>query len=242
MNCDIFGKIRLNYKNDMEKYKKFFSVKEARIWGEKNYSYWLPKYQLGGSLRHCFELDDIERLLLGGLSLEDCERLKEEALEYKWFSYYCGGNWGLALNEKLRYGFSKYGFPEEDLNEMMKVMDSRLNHSFIPENLWGYRFLEYRDLCRSMGKKHIFCGTIIEDKGYMGVGLVESALSEDFGVSYNTLLKIMIPQGAKGLYMDLISNRSDEQELLLARGSHLRVLFRYRYNKKRILVCKLVQP
>lgn len=222
------------------KYRKFLSVEDSKGWGERNYSYWLPRYQVGGCLRNCFELDDVECLLSGEFSPEDCKRLREDALENKWFSFYCGGNWGLALNEKLRYGYTEYEYQEKDLIEMMNVLDLRLNQSLVSENVWGYRLLNYRDLCRSLDKKCIFCGTIIEDKGYMGVGLVESALIEEFGEAFDTLLKIMIPQGTKGLYIDLISNRSKEQELLLARGSRLRVLFRCRYNRKRVFVCKLV--
>ena len=37
------------------------------------------------------------------------------------------------------------------------------------------------------------------------------------------LLKKLIPQGSKGLYIDLISNRSNEQEVLFARNSRLNV-------------------
>ena len=75
----------------------------------------------------------------------------------------------------------------------------------------------------------------------MGVGLVESTLKEEFDI-YDTLLKIMIPQGAKGLYVDLISNRSEEQEVLFARGIKMRVLFTYRCKGKKIIVCKMLKP
>ena len=186
----------------MQKFRKFVSVEEARMWGEKCYSYWLPRYQLGGALRHYYELEDIEQLLPGDFSLEECEQLKRDALENMWFSFYCGGNWGLSLNQKLREGYSTFGFREEDLKEMQQVMDSRLEQSEVPENIWGYRFLDYKDLCRSINKGHISCGTIIQDKGYMGVGLVKDALKEEWG-TYNTLLKILIPQGSKGLYIDV---------------------------------------
>lgn len=172
----------------MQKFRKFVSVEEARTWGEKCYSYWLPRYQPGGALRHYYELEDIEQLLPGDFSLEECEQLKRDALE----------------------------------------------------NIWGYRFLDYKDLCRSINKGHISCGTRIQDKGYMGVGLVKDALKEEWG-TYNTLLKILIPQGSKGLYIDLISNRCNEQEVLFARNSRLKVLFRYRCTGKRVLVCRLIK-
>ena len=95
-------------------------------------------------------------------------------------------------------------------------------------------------MCIGTQRRYINCGAVIEDKGYMGVGLVKSSLKEEFG-SYDTLLKIMIPQGAKGLYIDLISNRGEEQELLFARGSKLKVLFTYRSRGKKIIICKMLK-
>lgn len=222
-----------------QKYKKFTDVEEARMWGREYYSYWLPRYQLGGELRYCYELENIEWLLSGNFTLKESEQLKRDALENKWFSFYCGGNYGLALNQKLREGDSIYCFPEEDFNEMQQVMDFRLEQSKIPENVLGYRFVKYKDLCRSINKKHIMCGMIIQDKGYMGVGLIKTALIKEWG-SYDTLLKILIPQGAKGLYIDLVSNRPKEQEVLFARNSKLKVLFQYRHKGKRVLICRMI--
>ena len=184
-------------------------------------------------------MENPERNLKGDFSDKEIRELREDALENKWFSLYCGGNWGLAINEKNRYGYTDFDFPEDKLEEMQAVMDKRLNKSYVPENIWGYRFLDYRELCSSTNRRYINWGVVIEDKGYMGVGLVKSSLKEEFG-SYNTLLKIMIPKGTKGLYIDLISNRMEEQELLCARGSKLKVLFIYRRGKKNIIICKML--
>ena len=204
------------------------------------YSYWLPNYQLGGKLRGNYDTENPERFLKGKFSEEEKQELREDAVENKWFSFYCGGNWGLAINEKQRYGYTGFTFPQEELAEMQDVMDNRLNNSYVPENVWGYRFLDYRKLCIGTQRRYINCGAVIEDKGYMGVGLVKSSLKEEFG-SYDTLLKIMIPQGAKGLYIDLISNRGEEQELLFERGSKLKVLFTYRSRGKKIIICKMLK-
>lgn len=222
------------------KYRKFTSIDEARCWGKRFYSYWLPNYQLGGKLRGNYDTENPERFLKGKFSEEEKQELREDAVENKWFSFYCGGNWGLAINEKQRYGYTGFTFPQEELAEMQDVMDNRLNNSYVPENVWGYRFLDYRKLCIGTQRRYINCGAVIEDKGYMGVGLVKSSLKEEFG-SYDTLLKIMIPQGAKGLYIDLISNRGEEQELLFARGSKLKVLFTYRSRGKKIIICKMLK-
>lgn len=223
-----------------QKYRKFVNVDEAIHWGKKYYSYWLPRYQRDGELRDNFETEHPESCLLDEFSQEEIEVLKKDALEYKWFSFYCGGNHGLAINERLRYGCTKYEYPTTSLDTMQEVMDMRLNNACVPENIWGYRFLDYNDLCTSTKKHHIVCGDLIIDNGYMGVGLVKSALKEEFGAG-DTLLKIMIPQGAKGLYIDLISARRKEQEMLFARGSKLKVKFVYRLKGKRIMICKMLK-
>lgn len=226
--------------NMWHKYKKFTSVVEARNWGETFYSYWLPKYQLGGILKENYETENPEKFLEGYFSQEELRKLRVDALENKWFSFYCGGNWGLAINEKSRYGCTHYLFSPKQLVEMQEIMDNRLNKSYVPENILGYRFLDYRKLCISTQKRYIHCGAVIEDKGYMGVGLVKSALEEEFG-GYDTLLEIMIPQGTKGLYIDLISSRPNEQELLFSRGSRLKVLFTYKNRGKRVIICKMLK-
>lgn len=223
-----------------QKYLKFTTIEEAICWGKEHYGYWLPNYQIKGKLRSNYESEHPEFFLLESFSKEELRKIRQDALENKWFSFYCGGNFGLAINEKNRYGITTFTYPENDIEEMQKVMDIRLNQSCVPNDIWGYRFLEYKDLRMSTRKNHIHCGMTIEDKGYMGVGLVESALKEEFG-TYDTLLKIMIPKGAKGLYIDLISNRAGEQELLFARESRLKVLFVYFSKGKRIIICKMMK-
>lgn len=220
-------------------YRRFSSVNEAECWGRKHYSYWLKEYQNGGELSEINDFGNSERFLSRLFSQEELQKKRMDMLEYKWFSFYCGGNWGLAINEKFRFGYTEYKFSEDQLTEMQKVMDNRLNKSYVPENIWGYRFLDYNKLCKSIRKHHIYCGTVIEDKGYMGVGLVKSSLYEMLNF-YDTMLAIMIPKGAKGLYIDLISNREKEQELLFARGSRLKVLFSYREKGIRVIVCKML--
>ena len=43
-----------------EIYRRFSSIDEARDWGNKNYSYWLPEYQLGGKLRRNYDTENPE--------------------------------------------------------------------------------------------------------------------------------------------------------------------------------------
>lgn len=48
-------------------YKKFTNIDEAREWGKKYYSYWLPRYQVGGKLRRIYDTENIERYFWGKL-------------------------------------------------------------------------------------------------------------------------------------------------------------------------------
>lgn len=173
---------------------------------------------------------------------EEKRKAKEAMLEYKYFSFYCGGNWGLAINEKLRNGNTEIGFSEQELAQMQTVMDKRLNQSYIPEKIIGYRFLNYNNLCASLLKRRIIPGMIIIDKGYMGVGLVKNELAKEFATieEEDTLLEVMIPRGANALYVDLISCRENEQEVLFARNSKMRVLSVYKRKKRRVIICKYV--
>lgn len=100
-------------------------------------------------------------------------------LKINGFHFYCGGNWGLAINKKNRYGYTALLFQKMNLRKCKRLMDKRLNKSYVPENIWGYRFLDYRELCISTNRRYINWGAIIEDKGYMGVGLVKSSLKKN---------------------------------------------------------------
>ena len=53
------------------KYRKFTSIDEARCWGKRFYSYWLPNYQLGGKLRGNYDTENPERFLKGKFSEEE---------------------------------------------------------------------------------------------------------------------------------------------------------------------------
>lgn len=229
----------IEFKNVFNKYRRFETIDEATFWGKKHFSYWLPRYQVGGKLRHNYEVDNLEMYLHDEWSVISKEEIKKDAIENKWFSFYCGGNYGLAINKKLRFGNTESLFSEDELIEMQEIMDNRLSKSFVPENIWGYRYLKYDDLCSSTKMRNIKRGMFIEDKGYMGVGLVKSQLQREFD-TYDTLLKIMIPERVNGLYIDLISNRREEQEVLFARGSKLKVIFKYRSKGKRIIVCQML--
>jgi hypothetical protein len=168
----------------------------------------------------------------------DEDRFFSEAMEYKYFSLYCGSN-HREMNEALR--FNKGIYRLDIYYYMQKVLDYRLESSTIHENIWTYRLLNYKDFCRGCKKKCIKTGTVIEDRAYMGTGLVLSGLSKQFeGSYYDTILKIKVSKGAKGLYLDMISRRENEQEVLFARDSKIKVVFTYVWKRKHVIICKML--
>lgn len=77
----------------------------------------------------------------------------------------------------------------------------------------------------------------------MGVGLVKAALLKEHDY-YDTIMKIFIPVGCHAIYLDLISNRLNEQEILLKRGTKLKVISNKSpiplFCKKRKIVCSVL--
>lgn len=227
-----------------DNYREFKSLDDARNFGIKYYGDWLKEFQIGGKYRNIYELSDYDYLNLKNKKGQDyAEQIKQKCLIYKTFSFYCGGNHGLAINELCRFGITKYPFDIKTLKSMIKIMDSEIEKFEIKENIIAYRTLFYRDLLRSQNKTKITKGEIIIDYGFMGVGLVKAALLKEHDY-YDTNMKIFIPVGCHAIYLDLISNRLNEQEILLKRGTKLKVISNKSpiplFCKKRKIVCSVL--
>ncbi|WP_053985018.1 ADP-ribosyltransferase [Niameybacter massiliensis] len=224
-----------------KQYRQFNSIAEAKDFGRKYYNDWLQDFQLGQKFYRCYDIRDIDCLLLKEEKGEDyTDKIKQQSLIYKTFSYYCGGNYGLAINELCRYGYSNIGFSSDTLREMIAIMDSEIKIHSIQEDIIAYRTLAYKDLKKSQGKKRIKKGDIIIDQGFMGCGLVKEMLLLEH--NYDTVMQIFIPSGVHALYLDFISNRDREQEILFERNTKLRVISNRKIllQKKRIIVCEMV--
>ena len=119
-------------------------------------------------------------------------------------------------------------------------MDTEINKYEIKENIIAYRTFSYKDLLKVQNRYNIVKGDIIIDKGFMGVGLVREELLKYH--NYDTIMKVFIPAGCHGIYIDLISNRLEEQEILLKRGTRLKVLSNSKsiFNKKRNMIFEII--
>lgn len=199
------------------------SYEESKSFGEKYYSTWLQDFQLEGKHRHTYELSDLNyEVIKESKGKEYADRFRHEVSVYKAFSYYCGGNYGLAINELCRKGYTDIGFNTHTLKSMIQIMESEINKFVIKENIIGYRTLCYKDLLFAQRKSNLRKGDIIIDQGFMGVGLVKETLLQEHDM--DTLMKVFIPTGSHAIYLDLISNRPNEQELLLKKNTKLKIL------------------
>lgn len=222
-------------------YKEVTSLEKAIDFGTKYYGEWLKEFQSEGKFNSVYELSYSSYLMVKQYKCQEyAEEIKYKCLIYKYFSYYCGGNFGLAINELCRYGYSSYGFKIETLKSMIQIMDREINKYRIKENIVAYRTISYSDLLRVQQKKKINKGDIIIDQGFMGVGLVKENLLKEH--EYDTIMKIFVPIGCNAIYLDLISCRPNEQELLFKRGTRLEVLSNKKalFSNKRNMICIIV--
>ena len=219
-------------------YKKFKTIKEAGAWGAKYFGYWLKNYQKGGALRNSYDVINSHLYYLAETA-EERENLIKEEKAYTAISYYCGGNTGRTINTYCRNnGLLCGGIKEEYVASFIRALDDALIDGEIPENIIAYRFISYEDL-KCTQPNRLLPGRVITDKGYMGVGLVKDSLRQEHNY-YDTAIKIYIPKGAKGTYLDLISRRPEEQEVLFQRGARLRILWNIKIGSKRYMGCKYI--
>ncbi|MNO00830.1 hypothetical protein D3C81_2208000 [compost metagenome] len=74
----------------------------------------------------------------------------------------------------------------------------------------------------------------------MGVGLVKESLLEEH--DYDTIMKVFVPVGCNAIYLDLISRRINEQEVLFKRNTRLKVISNKKgfFKNKRNIICVII--
>ncbi len=137
-------------------------------------------------------------------------------------SHYCKEDHP-QINTYLREG--------KELNEnqlmYMESLDKALSNK-IGENLVVYRNLKGNPFINKLA---------FTEKGYMSTSLLDGSISAIHNGKY--MLKILLPSSCQGFYVDFISQRTGEYELLLKRNIKLKKLA-YINQKNRILIlCKV---
>ncbi|WP_179208022.1 ADP-ribosyltransferase [Clostridium diolis] len=219
-------------------FREFKTIKEAKTFGEKYYGDWLKEFQKGKKYRGIYDASDLDYLCFD--AEEDyLKQIKLECEVYKVFSYYCG-NYGKIINEYCRIGNGSIESEPETIEAMISLIKFEIEKFVIKENIVAFRTLSYRDLLIVQRKTKLKKGMIIVDEGFMGVGLVREELLKE--QKYDTVIKVLIPKGCHGIYLDLISNRENEQEILLNKGTKLKIISnkKWIFSKTREIVCKVV--
>lgn len=198
-------------------YREFVSLEEASQWGQKYFGDWLPKYQETGSELHIGNDPCIRALLM-----------------------YLGHNY-IAINNELREYFYLQNMYIDDASrkyrraEALKI-EQVISRSKIPENVILYRFINDMQYMKHMllqGENQMRVGAMLVDKGFMSTSLVYSALKEEHdGV---VLLRLLCPAGLPGAYVNLLSRRHNEQEVLLPPNSKFKILNIYKNRDHKIV-------
>ena len=141
-------------------------------------------------------------------------------------------SWGGALSAAERRGvksYTDYGFRE--LNDglrgnpkpppvpdkkLMASLDSALSKGKTPTAM-----VVHRGVSRDMLSK-FKAGQAYVDKGYMSTS-VDRGKAENFGGKSGPLLRITVPKGASGAYVEKLSVFKGEKEFLIPRGQRLNI-------------------
>lgn len=185
---------------------KFFNDKEAREWGKKYYSDWLPELQN--------------------------QQYKPETPCEKFFRYYTQGI-DYVFNRILRYSsIDEYDFNNSGLSkEMFRDSIAEINKRRLCENIVVYRYVS-KNILFSMKKwsnvSFIRKNTILTDKGYFSTTLcLDSIKDRPYAtIKQHTLFKIYVPQGMPCVYVDLVADMG-ENELLFAPNIRLKVIHNF---------------
>lgn len=198
-------------------YMEFHSLAEAQQWGLLHFADWFPQYQ-GRALPH-FAPEDVD--------------VKEL------FMYLGYGH--RAINNELRnYYYLQYMDTAPKASALRRISAQRIcdliSQRVIADNIILYRIIDTIESVQSMivgGSKKLKKGSLLIDKGFMSTSLVyETLQSEMNGL---IVLCLLCPKGYKGAYVDLLSKRPKEQEVLLPPNSAFTVIRIYR-NKDRKMV------
>ncbi|MFR1830513.1 ADP-ribosyltransferase [Clostridium butyricum] len=178
----------------MDKFKEFVKDREADKWSKENYGEWLEK--LKKDEYTCFS-NDIADLL------------------------YCyTGNMNLEFNRIMRGYTSLYLEDIEEYTYKIDIINSNISKFELKENIVVWRYTDNKVFKTLFENQKIKVGANFVEKGFMSTTLIAKKLEKfAFDHKYNTLLKLYLPKGAKGAYVDFEKGMLDEKEFLLPRDS-----------------------
>jgi len=162
---------------DNQTFKEFLVEHEAKQWAKENYEHWLRKIQITEYSYHSNSIND----LLWGYS----------------------GNMDRAYNQMLR---GKIKFTENQSKDFMhniKIINNEISKLQLKENIIVWRWTSKNEFQALFENTEIKKGNTFTDKAFMSTTLVADLL-RNFAKSrkYDCLLKLYLPKGTKGSYID----------------------------------------
>jgi len=206
--------------NNSKLFKEFTTEEEAKSWAKENYGQWLNDIQI---TEYSYTSKNINDLLYG----------------------YTGNTYQI-YNPMLR-GWGKYDNEEiMEYTQKINIINNEISKINLKEDIVVWRYT-HKKLFKLLFENHkIKVGHTFTDKAFMDTTLVADLLHRfAFNHKYNCLLKLYLPKGTKGAYVDFYDEYSklNECEFLLPTNTTFILKkkgFSLRYMKK-IYECYLVK-
>jgi hypothetical protein len=131
------------------------------------------------------------------------------------------GSTSTAINKFWR----KAETDNDDAEEKSKYLDSAISKGVLKDNVMLYRGAGYDAIGGALalpilqGRKHEVIGATVQDLGYMSTSLGATSKFDK-----EVTFQIMAKKGTKGMYVEEFTSTMGEQEVLLARGTKLKIV------------------
>lgn len=205
--------------DDKSENKEFLTAEECKKWGEY-YSDWTKRYK------------EIMSLF---------ERIKPDySLESAPIECYCGNSYR-GINEFLRFG---YHSDKHVYDKMVDILIMTLcSAPKIKDNIVVYRVVNDVFIKELIENNKLSDPIPTQEIGFMSTSLLKDIVNVySDGGSGQYLLKIYVPKGTVGIYVNTVTRR-DEEEILLAPNNYLRLIEYPYYDESysiRIFECQLI--
>lgn len=202
-----------------EEYREFNTEEEVEQWAEDNYGAWLKRLKKNKYDIFSHDIADI-------------------------LNFYTG-NMNLIFNRFLRGRIKCNKKESNDYNSKINIINKEISRFETAENIVVWRYTDKRFFQSLFENRRVKVGTIFTEKGFMSTTLMPEKL-ESFAENhhYNLLLKIYLPEGTKGAYIDFENDGLDENEFLLPSGCQFRLIkkrYRIFHKPHYIYECRYVK-
>lgn len=201
-----------------ENYKEFENKEESKKWGKIYYSDWGEKYT------------NLMKSVKDKLSMKIFEIPVES---------YCGNTYS-SINRYLRTDIHSTSNYEREISDMLIIAIHSAPR--IPNDIIVYRLVSDNFIKHLIGnnKKGKYLTT---EKGFMSTSMLKNIteLDERY-TTYSNLLKIYVPKGMLGLYVNSVTGRKEE-EILFPPNLDLSLIaypYKDKETKKTIYECRLI--